>query len=173
MKHLYLAIENVGLNDAQRDTLIDALKKLGPPWSSEEIRALTPIITTYDENGDVLEVTGGDPITIIRYFHFRQPSMMNHWRVRLDRQAVIFVALFEDRDITVAEFKNKLANIFNVDPALVTDSVQQTPYGPLVTFGYTVPRLRFLLFGGINATWQESGDACRAYLAANLAAWEI
>ena len=172
MKHLYLAIENVGLNDTQRDTLIDALKALGPPWQSEEIHTFTPIVYEYDEEGNIISVTGGDPITITRYFHFRQPSMMNHWRVRLDKQAAIFVALFNESALTVDAFRNRLAIVFGVDPIAITDVLQNTQYGPLVTFARGGDRLRFLLFGGINATWQESGDACRAYFAANIDDWE-
>ena len=32
--------------------------------------------------------------------------------------------------------------------------------------------LRFALFGGISASWTESGDECRAYLKANIEDWE-
>lgn len=100
------------------------------------------------------------------------PACLCHWRVRLDNEAVIFEALFNKDSLTVDAFRNKLANIFDIDPSTITDSVQQTQYGPLVTFARSGDRLRFLLFGGINATWIESGDACRAYLAANRDEWE-
>ena len=134
-KHIYLAIENVGLNDTQRDTLIDALKQLGPKSHP-------------------------------------QPSHLCHWRIRLDNQAAIFEALFNENALTDDAFRNRLATIFDVEPDTITDTVQQTQYGPLVTFARSGDRLRFLLFGGINATWMESGDACRAYLAANRDEWE-
>ena len=134
-KHVYLAIENIGLNDTQRDTLIDALKQLGPKSHP-------------------------------------QPSHLCHWRIRLDGQAAIFEALFNEDHLTVEAFKTRLSIIFNVEIATITDVVQQTQYGPLVTFGCITPRIRFLLFGGVNATWMESGDACRAYLAANIDDWE-
>ena len=135
MKHIYLAIENVGLTDAQRDTFIDALKQLGPKSHP-------------------------------------QPSHLCHWRIRLDNQAAIFEALFNEDNLTVDAFRNRLATIFDVEPDTITDTVQQTQYGPLVTFARSGDRLRFLLFGGANATWMESGDACRAYLAANISEWE-
>ena len=172
MKHLYLAIENVGLNDTQRDTLIDALKALGPPWQSVLYDFTTPIVYEYDQDGEIISQTGGDTIQLTRYFHSNQPSMMNHWRVRLDKQAAIFVALFNEDNLTRDAFRNRLATIFGVDPATITDVLQNTQYGPLVTFSHSGDKLRFLLFGGINATWQESGDACRAYFAANMAEWE-
>ena len=134
-KHIYLAIENVGLNDTQRDTFCDAIKVLGPKSHS-------------------------------------QPACLCHWRVRLDRQAAIFEALFDEDNLTVDAFRDRLATIFDVDPDTITDTVQQTQYGPLVPFASSGDRLRFLLFGGVNATWEESGDACRAYLAANRDDWE-
>lgn len=134
-KHLYLAVENIGLTNAQRDTFVDALKQLGPD-------------------------------------RHQQPACLCHWRIRLDNQAAIFEALFNENALTVDAFKNRLATIFNVDPSTITDTVQSTQYGPLVIFARSGDRLRFLLFGGVNATWMESGDACRAYLAANRDEWE-
>lgn len=172
MKHLYLAIENVGLNDTQRDTFIDALKQLGPHWRSREINTFTPIVWVYNEETDEWEKTGGAPITIIQKYHHNLPSIMNHWRVRLDKQAAIFEALFKEENLTIDAFKQRLANIFDVDPSTIGDSTQQTQYGPVVTFSRGGDRLRFLLFGGVNATWMESGDEVRSYLAANIGDWE-
>lgn len=135
-RHCYIGTENLNLNATQRDTLIAALKALGP---------------------------ASDP----------QPARLNHWRIRLDGEAVIFEALFNTDNISVQAFKNRLANIFSVDPDTVDDATQQTAYGPAVTFSRGgTDYLRFLLFGGAGATWQESGDACRAYLIANAAEWE-
>ena len=134
-KHLYLAIENVGLTSAQRDTFIDALKQLGPQSHPS-------------------------------------PACLCHWRVRLDNEAVIFEALFNEDNLTIDAFRNKLANIFDVEPSTITNSVQQTQYGPLVMFARSGDRLRFLLFGSTNATWMESGDACRAFLMDNRDDWE-
>jgi len=172
-KHVYLAIENVGLTNAQRDTLIDALKALGPPWQSELYDFTTPIVYEYDQDGEIVSQTGGDTIQLTRYFHGNQPAIMNHWRVRPDKQAAIFEALFNENNLTVDVFRNRLANIFDIDPSTITDKVQQTRYGPLVTFARGGDRLRFLLFGGLGASWMESGDACRAYLKAHQDEWEI
>ena len=170
-KHVYLAIENIGLNDTQRDTLIDALKALGPKWSSKEVEMFTPVVYEYDEDGELISETGGDPYMETIYFHSGMPAHFNHWRVRLDKQAIILEALFNEDHLTVDAFKNRLSIIFNVEIDTITDVVQQTQYGPLVTFGCITPRIRFLLFGGVNATWMESGDACRAYLADNTDDW--
>lgn len=174
-KHVYLAIENVGLNDAQRDTFIGALKKLGPPWKAEEVHGFTPIVREYDEEGNLISETGGEPTVTIKYVHsyWGNPAWWCHIRPRLDKQAVIVEALFEEENITVGHFKNKLANIFSVDPSTIDSVAQQTQYGPLVIYSRGGDdKLRFLLFGGVNATWDESGDACRSYLADNIAEWE-
>jgi hypothetical protein len=102
-----------------------------------------------------------------------QPAHLNHWRTRLDNEAIILEALFNEDNLTVAAFKNRLAAIFGVDPASVGDASSSTPYGPMVTFSRGgTDYLQFLLFGGAGATWQQSGDGCRAYLAANAAEWE-
>lgn len=102
-----------------------------------------------------------------------QPARLNHWRTRLDGRAIILEALFDEDNLTVAKFKDRLAAIFGVDPASVGDVSASTAYGPAVTFSRGgTDYIRFLLFGGAGAAWRESGDACRAYLAANAAEWE-
>lgn len=134
--HGYFAVENLNLNTAQRATLIDALRQLGPK---------------------------SDP----------QPARLNHWRTRLDRQAAIFEALFNEGNLTIARFKQRLGAIFSVDPATIDHATQQTQFGPVVTFSRSgTDYLRFLLFGGVGASWMKSGDECRAYLAVNAAEWE-
>lgn len=135
-RHFYLGIENLNLNTAQRQTLIDALKVLGP---------------------------ASDP----------QPARLCHWRIRLDSEAAIFEALFDEDTLTVERFKQRLGTIFSVDPDSIDHTTQQTQYGPLVTFSRGgTDYLRFLLFGGAGASWMESGDAARAYLSSNREEWE-
>lgn len=102
-----------------------------------------------------------------------QPARLCHWRTRLDNEAAIFEALFDEDNLTVARFKQRLGAIFGVDPATVDHATQQTQYGPVVTFSRGgTDYLRFALFGGTDAPWMDSGNACRAYLAANRVAWE-
>ena len=136
MRHFYFGIENVGLTATQKETLVTALKLLGPKTHPS-------------------------------------PACLCHWRIRLDGEAAIFEALFNEDNLTIQAGKDRLASIFGIDPGAIVDSVQQTSYGPLVTFSYSGDKLRFLMFGGANATLQESRDACRAYLKANLASWEL
>jgi len=135
-RHFYLGIENLNLNAAQRQTLVDALKALGPT---------------------------SDP----------QPARLCHWRTRLDGDAAIFEALFNENNLTVTKFKQRLGAIFSVDPGTIDHATQGTQFGPVVIFSRNgTDYLRFLMFGGVGASWMESGDACRAYLAANQAEWE-
>lgn len=105
--------------------------------------------------------------------HADNGAYLNHMRVRLDNDAAIFEALFDEDQLTVLAWRQRLADIFGVAVANITASTQQTQYGPVVTFVYqSTNRLRGLLFGGVGTDWQESNAACRAYLAANSAAWE-
>ena len=99
------------------------------------------------------------------------PAYRNHWRVRLDNLAVIFEADWNVEDWTVEQVKQRLATIFGVSVSLVTHSVAQTVYGPVVTFTRTTDRLRVVVFGGVDATYKESQAAALAYLAANAEAW--
>jgi hypothetical protein len=101
------------------------------------------------------------------------PCMRNHWRVRLDNQAVIFEASRNDEDWTVSTIRQRLANIFGANVALATASTATTAYGPVVTISYSgTPRLRMIAFGGLLATWEESHDAALAFLAENSEEWE-
>jgi len=138
--HGYLGIENLNLNDNQRQTLITELKALGPD---------------------------SDP----------QPARLCHWRTRLDGQAAIFEALFNENNLTIAKFKNRLGTIFGIDPATIDHATVTWHFAggdtPVVTFSRGGTNyLRFALFGGTGATWMQSGNECRGYLAANRDDWE-
>ena len=135
MSHVYVGIEDIGLTVSQRNTLIEAFKRLGPASSPS-------------------------------------PAKLCHWRVRLDGLAAIFEADFGENEVTIEGVKGYLASIFGIDPATISHSVAQTAYGPVVTFNRAGDKLRLVQFGGVSPTWAESGDACRAYLAANAGEWE-
>ena len=108
-----------------------------------------------------------------------QPACLCHWRTRLDGQAAIFEALFDEDTITVVTFKNRLGSIFGVNPAnighdtrIVTLANRETA---VVTFSRGIDYLRVAFFGyaGVDwPTWMESGNECRAYLRANAVEWE-
>ncbi|HSB65037.1 MAG TPA: hypothetical protein VLD65_00570, partial [Anaerolineales bacterium] len=137
MWHGYVGIEDLGLTVNQRNTLVAALRQLGP---------------------------ASDP----------QPARLNHWRVRLDDKAVIFEALFNDQDWTVETIKTRLAGIFGIDPALINHTTTSSVYGPVIVFKYpsNTNKLRMIAFAGVNATWEQSRQACSQYLLDNLLAWD-
>ncbi len=138
--HGYFAIEDLNLTNAQRDTLIDVLKNLGPETNPS-------------------------------------PACLNHWRTRLDGDATIFEALFNDAALTIDAFKERLGAIFDVDPATIDHTLTVRHFGdgdtPVAIFSRTgTDYLRMALFGGPHATWQESGDEVRAYLALYADQWD-
>ena len=105
------------------------------------------------------------------------PACLNHWRTRLDGDAAIFEALFNDAMLTVDAFKDRLGAIFEVDPATIDHTLTIYHFGdgdtPVAVFSRNgTDYLRMALFGGPAATWQESGDECRAYLALYAEQWE-
>lgn len=108
----------------------------------------------------------------------RSPACLCHWRTRLDNQAAIFEALFDEAALTVDAFRTRLAAIFDVGPSLIDHALHTVSFAGQVdtviaTFSTAgTDYLRMALFGGLAATWHQSGDEARAYIAANLDAWE-
>lgn len=101
------------------------------------------------------------------------PARRNHWRVRLDNDAVLFEAEFDDANFTITALRTRLAAIFAVPLAQVTNTTTTPAVGTVLTMTYqSVARMRFVLFGGASATYDQSQAAAREYLAANAAAWE-
>jgi len=98
------------------------------------------------------------------------PACLIHWRVRPDNDAAIFEAQFDTDALTVDAFKNRLAAIFSVDPATIDAVLTSQTFHrlatPIVIFSHSgADYLRMALFGGLSATWRQSGAECRAYLA--------
>ena len=107
-----------------------------------------------------------------------QPARLNHWRTRLDNEAAIFEALFNEDNLTIPKFKQRLANIFSVDENTIDHSSQQQTFDtlptPIVTFSRAGTNyIRFAAFGGVGATWEQSRQETLAYLAANMVEWEV
>lgn len=102
------------------------------------------------------------------------PAKINHWRIRLDGDGAIFEAEFDDANFTVNALRQRLATIFGVLLAQVTNATTNPAAGTVLTMSYqSVARVRFVVFGGSVATYQESQNAVRAYLAASSAQWEL
>lgn len=100
------------------------------------------------------------------------PRFRNHWRVRSDNNAVIFEGVFDDANLTAVNVRARLATILGVSNASITYATTQTAYGPVVTFTYSsTARLRVGVFGGVSASYKESQDAVRQFIADNAAAW--
>ena len=145
MVHLYFGIENLALNAEQRGLLVDALQ--------------------------ALECAANKP----------QVACFNHWRVRPDGQAAIFEAVWNKDAISIETFKKRLGAIFGVSWVTIGHSVNLATFDSRETAIATFSRLgvdylRVAFFGYPGGddwpTWAESGDECRAYLAANAEEWE-
>ena len=106
-----------------------------------------------------------------------QPARLNHWRTRLDGEAAIFEALFNEGNLTINRFKQRLGSIFGIAWNTIDHSVQNITFDtrttPIVTFSRGGTNyLRVAAFAGTGATWAQSLLECAAYLAANAAEWE-
>ena len=128
---------------------------------------------------EVLSMTAGQRQTLIDALRAllperdEQPAWRVHLRLRLDNQAAIVEARWQDGDVTDAKIISYLANAFGVAPGTVTSAVSSNAFGRVLTLTQSaVQRVRFLLFGGVGATWEQSRQAALAYLAVNSAQWE-
>jgi hypothetical protein len=104
-----------------------------------------------------------------------QPARREHWRVRLDNEAAIFEALFDEAHLTVAAMRTRLATLFGIASTSITPRTEQDAYGLLATFAVGgTDRMRLIAFGynGGWPAWETSRQAVLAYLKANSAAWE-
>ena len=118
-----------------------------------------------------------DTIWLLSNQYNDSPSKVNHIRPRPDKEAMIFEAEFSKGDLTVSKFKNRLANILNIDASainfLITSETYNTNPSRVVIFNRRwVDYFKVIIFGGIDATWEESGNECRAYLSRYKGLWE-
>lgn len=104
------------------------------------------------------------------------PAIRNHWRIRVDNDAVIFEGDFDENQLTIAAIKARLATIFGVAVGTISHSTSQNAtYGLIVTFIHSAQnKVRMVAFGNNGSAWgtlQESRSAAQAYLTANAVAW--
>jgi hypothetical protein len=93
------------------------------------------------------------------------PRDRNHWRVRLDGEAVIFEAVFEADNLTVPSLRSRLANLFGVNAEQITVVAIQNKYGELAVFSYNnVDRLRVGVFAGLQAGYAGSQAAAQQFI---------
>ncbi len=120
---------------------------------------------------DVLKILGIAP-------NSPQPALRNHWRKRLDGDAYIYEALFDEDNLTVAIFKEYMADAFGVDASDIDHTRAPSQYGDVFTFRY-VPNdtkyFRMVAFGLDNGgwpTWAESRVIALQYLTDFASEWE-
>lgn len=109
-----------------------------------------------------------------------QPCENNHRRVRLDGDAAIYEALWNEDTITIAMFKARLGDIFEIDPVTIDHRVNGVTFSIRETAVVTFSRnstdyLRVAFFGyaenGNWPTWEESRVETMQYLANNATEW--
>lgn len=107
-----------------------------------------------------------------------QPQHKNQLRFSLDNRKAICELLFNAGDVTIANIRQKLAHVFEVDVANI--AVAQTvievgwSHSPVWTFRYGgTSYLRVVVFGGMEADWKQSRDAALDYVRQNRAEWDL
>jgi hypothetical protein len=105
-----------------------------------------------------------------------QPAELMHWRQRLDTDATLMRAQFQDGDMTTAGLRQLIARALGVPLAQVTAAqssvTYQTTPSLIITMSVSgAPQMRFILFAGGRAPIQQSNDEAVAYLIANAVDW--
>lgn len=106
------------------------------------------------------------------------PNQRLQMRQRLDGDARIYEALFDEVDLTPDGFKAFIASAINAPIGNITGSPVDNAYGYTVSYLHSiVERVRFTVFGGssgvLPSTWSSSRAAADSYLIANSASWQV
>ena len=142
-----------GFTATNRRAAYDALATLGPPWNSREELRYTPIVREYDDDGNLISETGGDPYMETVYFHYQQPATMYHSRESNNGGQIIMEAEFDEAEITRDAVVDLVASAVGL------------PRPPInATMDYQI--------FAEGDSWDESRLACVAYLKANKSDWE-
>lgn len=106
------------------------------------------------------------------------PMYNNHWRIRLDGDAVIYESNFDTTEVSVEAFKQLLADEFGVDVSEIEDEQSVVVYGDYETnvwqFIYPIAgqdRFKVERFGR-GGDWEMSRNECLGYLALFRNEWE-
>ena len=101
-----------------------------------------------------------------------QPAERNHQRLRLDGQAIIFEALFNENAVNEMAVEGILASITKVPPPRIDYTIVENG-DKVVTYDIDgVPSLVHTVMANEGATWNESRAAILSYLSANKLEWE-
>lgn len=105
------------------------------------------------------------------------PAFNNHWRKRIDDNAVIYESMFDTSEVSISAFKQMLADEFGVPVEDIEDVQTEESYAGGTTIVWTflynaVERFKVERFGGSGSTWTQSGDECRGYLFFYRDEWE-
>ena len=100
------------------------------------------------------------------------PCWIAHERIRLDNDAMIVEAFWQDGDVTLEKFIDYIAAAMGVASNTVTTTTTTPVYGTLVVFIRAgLARFRMIQFGGAAPTREQSGQAANQYVKDNAAAW--
>lgn len=142
--HVYFAIEDLALNAAQRQTLITALRALGPQSDPSPAR-LNHWRTRGDGRAAIFEAAFNEASLTVAAFKARLAGLFGV-------------------DVTTIAHAVNTVRLGGHDTAVLTLSRGGTDYLRMAFFAYD---------GGMTwPTWAQSRESALAYLAANAADWD-
>lgn len=104
------------------------------------------------------------------------PAELMHWRTRVDGDAVLMRAAFQETDMTTNGLRQLLATVLAIPVAQVAAAVSTVTYKSMASSIVTmsvggVDKMRFIQFAGTRSSVQQSNDEVIAYLKASAVAW--
>jgi hypothetical protein len=100
-----------------------------------------------------------------------KPCNLNHRRYRSDGNAVIYEAMFDEKEIAIEAMDKYLASALGIDPRSIKHSTRISKYGTEIAFTYNGSKSIMTLFDG--STWEESRKACLRYLYDYMSLWDV
>jgi hypothetical protein len=101
-----------------------------------------------------------------------QPAKRNHQRLRLDDQAILFEALFNEQAVNENAVEGQLASILQIPPPRIDRTIVEDG-DKVVTYQVDgVDSLIHTVLAGEGASWDESRLSTLDYLSLNRTEWE-
>jgi len=102
-----------------------------------------------------------------------QPAERNHQRLRLDEQAIIFEALFNENAVNERAVEGILSSITKIPPSRIDFAIEENG-DKVITYDIDgVPSLVHTVMANEGATWNESRIAILSYIQTNKAEWNV
>jgi len=103
------------------------------------------------------------------------PCNAMHWRTRLDGQAALYEAFFNEAAVNPNGNRGRLVSAAGMTPNKINTATNDGAYGPEQHFTHKdtdAALMDVIILGGDSTNWEESRQATLSYLADNSVEWD-